>query len=106
MAPAPSSSGPDRRARSERASWRAGCRRTSDRRVRLDKIVFLADLATGDNWFGAIGGGIGLYFTPAIDILTGPVFFLDSDYYNATYGTDWLWSVQLDVDFDLRKKKS
>jgi hypothetical protein len=71
----------------------------------LDKIVFLADVATGNNWLGAVGGGIGLYFTPAIDILTGPVFFLDSDYYTANYGTDWLWTVQLDVDFDLRKAK-
>ncbi len=72
----------------------------------LDKIIFLADLATGNNWFGAVGGGIGIYFTPAIDILTGPVLFLDSDYYKNGYGTDWLWSVQLDVDFDLIKKKS
>ncbi len=71
----------------------------------LDKIVFLADVTTGKNWLGAVGGGIGLYFTPAIDILTGPVFFLDTDYYQASYGTDWLWSVQLDVDFDLRPKK-
>lgn len=70
----------------------------------LDKIVFLADVSTGKNWLGAVGGGIGLYFTPAIDILTGPVFFLDKDYYSANYGTDWLWSVQLDVDFDLAKK--
>jgi hypothetical protein len=71
----------------------------------LDKVVFLADVATGNNWFGAVGGGIGVYFTPAIDVLTGPVFFLDSDFYKATYGTDWLWTVQLDVDFDLRKPK-
>jgi hypothetical protein len=74
-------------------------------RTGVDKIIFLADLATGNNWFGAVAGGIGVYFTPAIDILTGPVFFLDSDFYKATYGTDWLWSVQLDVDFDLGKPK-
>jgi hypothetical protein len=71
----------------------------------LDKIIFLADLATGNNWFGAVGGGIGLYFTPSIDLLTGPVFFMDSDLYKQVYGTDWLWTVQLDVDFDLRKPK-
>ncbi len=71
----------------------------------VDKIVFLADIATGNNWFGAVGGGLGVYFTPAIDILTGPVFFLDRDYYKASYGTDWLWTVQLDVDFDLVKTK-
>ncbi len=56
---------------------------------------------TGNNSFGAVGGGIGLYFTPAIDILTGPVFFNDS----ALVKSDFMWSVQLDVDFDLIKKK-
>ena len=77
----------------------------------LDKINFLADIQTGKNAFGAVGGGIGLYFTPAIDILTGPVFLFDS---NATTqlpgpgldpGTNrpsLLWSIQLDIDFDLR----
>ncbi|HET9599694.1 MAG TPA: hypothetical protein VFP65_29235 [Anaeromyxobacteraceae bacterium] len=79
----------------------------------LNKIIFLADVQTGDNAFGAAGGGIGIYFTPSIDILTGPVFFFDK---NATtqlpgpgFSTfsrpDWLWSVQLDVDFDLRPAK-
>jgi hypothetical protein len=72
----------------------------------LNKIVFLADIATGKNWLGGVGGGIGLYFTPAIDILTGPVFFLDKDYYKASYGTDWMWSIQLDVDVEWQKKKS
>jgi hypothetical protein len=73
----------------------------------LDKIVFLADVATGNNWLGAYGGGIGIYFTPAIDVLTGPVFFIDKDYYKASYnGLSWLWSVQLDVDFDLVKPKT
>ncbi|WP_248344816.1 hypothetical protein [Anaeromyxobacter paludicola] len=77
----------------------------------LNKINFTADVQTGKNAFGAVGGGIGLYFTPAIDILTGPVFFFDS---NATTmlpgpgirGTgrpDWLWTVQLDVDLDWHK---
>jgi hypothetical protein len=73
----------------------------------LDKVIFLADLSTGNNWFGAVGGGIGFYFTPAIDVLTGPVFFLDTDYYKANFnGLSWLWSVQLDVDFDLVKPKN
>jgi len=72
----------------------------------LDKIIFLADVSTGKNWLGAAGGGVGLYFTPAVALLTGPVFFLDTDYYRTNYGTDWLWSVQLDVDFDLVKPKS
>ena len=54
---------------------------------------------------GAVGGGVGFYFTPSIDVLTGPVFFLDRDFYRASYGTDWLWTVQLDVDFDLSGRK-
>ena len=70
----------------------------------LNKIVFLADVQTGNNVFGAWGAGIGLYFTPAIDLLTGPVFFNDSNLMKSTYGSDFMWSVQLDVDFDLIKK--
>jgi hypothetical protein len=72
----------------------------------LNKIVFSADVATGQNWFGAIGGGAAFYFTPAVSLLTGPVWFLDGDYYEGGYGTDFMWTFQLDVDFDLRKKKS
>jgi hypothetical protein len=78
------------------------------KRTGLDKIIFLADVSTGKNWMGAVGGGIGLYFTPAIDILTGPVYFLDKDLYagvpgsgsTGLTGTNLLWSVQLDVDID------
>lgn len=66
----------------------------------LDKIIFLADVATGKNWMGAVGGGIGLNFTPTIDILTGPVYFLDKGLYTALAGTNLLWTVQLDVDVD------
>ncbi len=70
----------------------------------LQKLNLLADLATGKNWMGAVGGGLAVYFTPAIDLITGPVFFLDGDYYEGGYGTDFMWTVQIDVDFDLRKK--
>ena len=79
-------------------------------RTGLNKINFIADVQSGKNAFGAVGAGIGVYFTPSIDILTGPVYFFDP---NATsqiagpgFGTavrpSWLWTVQLDVDFDLR----
>jgi hypothetical protein len=73
----------------------------------LDKIVFLADGSTGKNWFGAVGGGIGLYFTPAIDILTGPVYLLDKDAYkaNTLANTNFMWTVQLDVDVDFMTPK-
>jgi hypothetical protein len=68
----------------------------------LNKINFTADLATGKNAFGAIGGGAVVYFTPAIDIITGPVWFLDDDLYG---DSQLMWTVQLDVDFDLMKPK-
>ncbi|WP_242393072.1 hypothetical protein [Anaeromyxobacter oryzisoli] len=74
----------------------------------LDKIVFLADVSTGKNWFGAVGGGIGLYFTPSIDVLTGPVYLLDRDLYKANpmANTNLMWSVQLDVDVDFATPKT
>ncbi len=77
----------------------------------LTKINFMADVQTGKNAFGAWGAGIGLYFTPAIDILTGPVFFFDQaatvqlpgpGFAPGTARPSMLWTVQLDVDFDLR----
>jgi hypothetical protein len=80
----------------------------------LNKIVVMGDVQTGNNAFGAAGGGIGLYFTPSIDILTGPVFFFDSNRTTQLAGPgiatgpnnpSWLWTVQLDIDFDLRPAK-
>jgi hypothetical protein len=73
----------------------------------LDKIVLLADVATGKNWLGGVGGGVGLYFTPAIAVLTGPVYLLDKDLYkaNTVANTNLMWTVQLDVDVDLASKK-
>jgi hypothetical protein len=77
----------------------------------LNKINFIADVQSGKNAFGAWGVGVGLYFTPAIDILTGPVFFLDKDTTTMLGGPgisafasrpDMLWTIQLDVDMDLR----
>ncbi len=69
----------------------------------LDKIVLLVDAMTGKSAFGAIGGGIGFYFTPAIDVLAGPVFFLNRDVQPGT--APWLFSLQLDVDMDLSRPK-
>jgi len=70
----------------------------------LDKIVIAADYASGNNAFGAYGAGVGLYFTPAIALLTGPVWFNDSKLMEAGYGADFMWTVQLDVDVELLKK--
>jgi hypothetical protein len=70
----------------------------------LQKVNVLADVATGENWLGGFGGGVALYFTPAVALLTGPVFFLDQDFYQGAIGTDWLWTFQIDVDVDLMRK--
>ena len=64
----------------------------------LNKINFFADVQTGKNAYGAVAGGIGIYFTPAIDILTGPVFFLNKAAQPG--GASMMWSIQLDVDID------
>jgi len=64
----------------------------------LTKINFVADIQTGNNAFSAAGGGIGIYFTPAIDLITGPVFFLNK--YAQPGQSTFMWTVQLDVDID------
>lgn len=68
----------------------------------LDKIVLAADMQTGKNVFGAAGGGVYLYFTPAIDLLLGPVFFFEKELQPGQ--ASWLWTMQLDVDVDFTKK--
>lgn len=65
----------------------------------LDKVVLTWDLQTGRNVLGATGGGAYAYFTPAVALLTGPVFFFEKELQPG--GTSWLWSLQLDVDLDL-----
>lgn len=67
----------------------------------LEKIVLAADYASGKNAFGGWGFGAGLYFTPAIALLTGPVFYNDADLYG---GNEMMWTFQLDVDVELLKK--
>jgi hypothetical protein len=68
----------------------------------IDHILLCADVQTGNNVAGAGGGGIYIYFTPAIDILTGPVFFFEKE---KAGGESWLWTVQLDVDIDFNPAK-
>jgi hypothetical protein len=65
----------------------------------LKKIVPVADVQTGKNVFGAGGAGLYFYFTDAIDVLTGPVFFFDKALQPG--GRNFLWTVQLDVDVTL-----
>ncbi|HEX9399825.1 MAG TPA: hypothetical protein VF912_06910 [Anaeromyxobacter sp.] len=69
----------------------------------LKKIVPAADFQSGNNALGAVGGGLYFYFTDAIYLLVGPVFFLERDVQPGK--ADWLFTAQIDVDFDLRKPK-
>jgi hypothetical protein len=69
----------------------------------LNKINFFGDVQTGKNVYGAWGVGVGLYFTPAIDILTGPIFFLDKAVQPGQQSV--MWTVQLDVDIDFSAPK-
>ncbi|MBI5748137.1 MAG: hypothetical protein HZA00_03355 [Nitrospinae bacterium] len=59
-----------------------------------DKFMFAADWATGKNAIS--GGGFGIYwfYTPSVSLLMGPVF-PDKD----TYGKDWVWTTQMDINF-------
>lgn len=71
----------------------------------LSKINFSADYQSGNNALGAFGAGIGLYFTPAIAVLTGPVFFNNER--TQAGASKMMWTVQLDVDVEvLAKPKS
>ena len=67
----------------------------------LNKINFVGDVQTGKNGVGGGGVAMGLYFTPAIALLTGPVFFFDRD--KQPGKSPMLWSLQLDVDIDFRR---
>lgn len=60
------------------------------------KWILCADYASGKNAIG--GGGVGLYyyFTPDIDIVTGPVWFN-----SAKINGNWKWSVQIDINFSI-----
>jgi hypothetical protein len=62
----------------------------------IDHVNLTWDIQTGENVFGATGAGLYLYFTPAIDLLVGPVFFFEPELQPG--GSDWMWSVQFDAD--------
>jgi hypothetical protein len=66
----------------------------------IDMLVFCADVQTGNNALGGASVGVSAYFTPSIALLTGPVFFLEEEL--QPNQSSWMWSVQLDVDLDLR----
>ncbi len=68
----------------------------------LAKLNIAGDIQTGKNALAAWGFGVYFYFTPAIDLLVGPVFFLNDKVQPG--GASWLWTVQLDVDVELFAK--
>jgi hypothetical protein len=75
----------------------------------LKDISFALDYMSGNNAFGAGAVGAIFNFNDAIDVITGPVLF--NNKYSATTSappfsqTNFLWTVQLDVDIDFAKPK-
>ncbi len=69
----------------------------------IDKATLAWDIQTGKNALGATGAGVYLYVTPAVDLLTGPVFFFEDQLQPG--GSKFMWTLQLDVDLDLATKK-
>lgn len=60
-----------------------------------DRLVFMADYASGKNVVGGGGFGLTYYFTPTIDIMTGPVWFHDRK-----VNGRWKWTIQIDIGLD------
>ena len=65
----------------------------------LKKIDIIGDLQTGKNALGAGGVGATVYFNDYVDLIVGPVFFLDSALQPG--GAKRMWTVQLDIDIPL-----
>jgi hypothetical protein len=72
----------------------------------LKDVAFGVDYASGESFFGAVAAAVTLYFTDAVSLLTGPVWYLGDEeaVVRPTYGAPFVWTVQLDVDVDLLKK--
>ncbi len=62
--------------------------------VDYTRLTVCADLATGNNAYGAWGFGASYNFNENISILTGPFFPTDE-----AINGKWKWSTQLDVNF-------
>jgi hypothetical protein len=83
--------------------------------VGLKGLSAAIDYQSGKSSFGALGAAVTFYFTDAISILTGPVWFndkyaLSSVNFAATRPAavdqpKLVWTVQLDVDIDFSKPK-
>ena len=65
----------------------------------FNRIVFAADYASGKNTIGGGGFGLYYYFTKDISLLTGPVWFNDTD-----VNGRWKWTIQLDINVPIFDK--
>lgn len=73
--------------------------------VGLKDVSFGIDYQSGESAFGALGAAVILYFTDAVSLLTGPVWFNNEHSAAAAGAQQLVWTAQLDVDIDFSKKK-
>lgn len=66
----------------------------------FNRIVFAADYASGTNPIGGGGFGLYYYFTKDISLLTGPVWFNDTN-----FNGSWKWTIQLDINTPIFGRK-
>ncbi len=67
-----------------------------DEKTDFYRWEFVADWASGNNFIGGGGAAIIYYFTPLINIETGPVWF-NTEKYNGK----WKWGIQANLGFEL-----
>lgn len=63
--------------------------------VEYAKWQVRTDVASGKNSIGGAGFGLSYYFTPKINVITGPVIFNDTH-----RNGRWKWSIQVDFAID------
>lgn len=64
-----------------------------------NRWVLAADYASGKNAIGGGGLGVYYYYTRAISLLTGPVWFNEPAMAIGNADVRWVWTTQLDVNF-------
>ncbi len=67
----------------------------------LKKVIFAVDVQTGKKVLGAWGVGSYIYFADNVSLLTVPVLFLDRLLQPG--GSNYLWTMQLDIDVPFTK---
>jgi hypothetical protein len=70
-----------------------------DDRGNYNRWVLAADYASGKNAIGGGGLGVYCYYTRAISLLTGPVWFNEPAMAIGNADVRWVWTTQLDVNF-------